>query len=184
VRIVRRDLAAISGIATFFPDGDSIMLRTNPVVWYQQTQVSGDSINVYMADRVLRLVHVQGNTFAASRTDSVGVVRFDQLTGEEMRLTFADRKLEEVQVDRRAISVYHLFEDSIANGLNKTSGDRITMVFQGGKISAIKVAGGVEGQYVPENLVRDRETEYHLAKFIWRNDRPRLTDVQARVEAQ
>jgi lipopolysaccharide export system protein LptA len=180
VRIVRKDLAAIAGKATFFPDGDSILLRTMPVIWYGQTQVSGDSVNVYMKNRILDLVHVFGNSFAVSRTDSLGLTRYDQLMGEEMRLRFVDRRLDGLEVDRRAISLYHLYEDSVANGINRTSGDRIVMAFLEGKLHEITVIGGVEGLYVPENLLRGREEEYHLARFLWREDRPRMTARETR----
>ena len=41
-----------------------------------------------------------------------------------------------------------------ANGMNKTSGDRIVMQFADGKAETIRVYGGVEGQYFPEPMVR------------------------------
>jgi hypothetical protein len=80
--------------------------------------------------------------------------------------------------------VYHLYEDSLPNGLNKTSGDKIVMLWQHDvltnkkKLSAIKVVGGVEGQYVPENLVYGKESEFALARFVWNEAKPviRQTD--------
>jgi lipopolysaccharide export system protein LptA len=172
VRIVRSDLSAIAGIATFHPDGDSIALRTEPVVWYEQNQVSGDSINVYLQMQQLSRVDVQGKAFGSSLIDTAGLIRFDQLSGETMDMQFADRKLNRVTLDRRATSVYHLFEDSLANGLNRTSGDRIIMEFDSGKVGSITVIGGVEGEYVPENLLQGNESSYHLPGFLWRDDRP------------
>jgi len=174
VRIVRTELAAIAGLAQFAPRGDSLILRSAPVVWYGETQISGDSINVYMKSRILDRVVVLGHAFGASRIDSLGFVRFDQLTGETMQMSFADKRLQRVDVETRAISLYHLFEDSAANGLNKTSGDKVIMSFAKGKLVSITVSGGVEGQYIPENILRGREETYQLAGFVWREDRPRI----------
>jgi hypothetical protein len=73
--------------------------------------------------------------------------------------------------------VYHLYDDSLANGLNRTSGDRIVILFAGGKAASITVYGGVEGDYFPENMVNKREKEYALPSFRWRTDKPEAVRV-------
>ena len=127
-----------------------------------------------MHEGVLDHVVVMGHALGVSRTDSLGLVRYDQLTGEMMRLQFLNRRLQRVDVERRATSLYHVYDDSSANGVNRTSGDRIVMQFDQGKVAFINVIGGVEGKYIPENLLRGRESEYPLPGFLWRKDRPRL----------
>jgi lipopolysaccharide export system protein LptA len=178
VRIARCDLAGRSALAVFFTRGDSIILRKGPVLWYQETQVSGDSMNVYLSQRRLRRIFVSGDAFAISRSDSLHPERFDQLAGETMRMDFGTAGLSRIDVEIRAISVYHLYEDSVANGLNKTSGDRIVLLFHEGKVNAIKVIGGIEGQYFPEKMVRRREEEYMIPGFLWRSDRPTLSSLR------
>lgn len=181
VEIVRSDLAAIAGNVQFFTQADSMLLRQAPVVWYQQTQMTGDSINVYLRKRKLHLVTVMSDAFAASRSDSVRPTRFDQMSGELMRMYFAGKGLERIEVDDRATSLYHLYEDSLANGVNKTSGDHIIVFFGDGKVQAIRILGGVEGQYFPENLVEGREAEYALAGFLWRTNRPQILPSDIRI---
>jgi len=179
VEIVRRDLAGKAGTVRFFMKGDSIHFRQAPVLWYQETQVTGDSITVFLHARSLEQITVMGNAFAASHSDSAFPARLDQMIGETMVIRFAARKLQRIDVDIRAVSLYHLYEDSLANGLNKTSGDRIAMMFEAGRARSIRVAGGVEGQYFPENMVERREKEYALPGLQWRTDRPvmRAADV-------
>jgi hypothetical protein len=180
VEIVRAELASTCGFAEFFTRGDSIHLRTTPFVWYQRTQVAGDSINVYLRQRKLDIVDVRGNALAVSQSDSSRRNRFDQLTGETMKMKFGSDGLDRIEVNDRATSVYHLYEDSLANGLNKTSGDKIVMVWQQDsltnkkKLAAIKVVGGVEGQYFPENLVHGKESDYALARFVWNEEKPAI----------
>jgi hypothetical protein len=115
-----------------------------------------------------------GNAFAISRSDSLHPERFDQITGDLMKLLFVEQGLDRIDVETHAISVYHLYEDSLANGLNKTSGDRILMYFADGKVRSIKIVGGVEGQYFPENMVLNREKDYAIPGFRWREDRPEI----------
>lgn len=172
VEIIRSELAALAGIARFYTEGDSIHLRTSPVVWYEDSQISGDSINVYLKNRRLDVVHVMGNAFAASQSDSLRPDRFDQLAGEEMLMYFGAKGMQRMEVLTRARSLYHLYEDTTANGLNRITGDRIVMEWDDGKISTIRVFGGVEGTYIPENLLAGKEREYDLPGFTWRTDRP------------
>jgi lipopolysaccharide export system protein LptA len=174
VEILRIDLAARAQAVQFFTQGDSILLRHDPVVWYQATQVTGDSINVYLRARRLHRVRVMGSSLAISQGDSLNPRRFDQLSGEQMLMVFAQQQLDAIDVENRAISVYHLYDDSLANGLNRTSGDRVIMAFAAGKLKTIRIIGGVEGQYYPENMVKGREGEYRVPGFVWRADRPAI----------
>jgi lipopolysaccharide export system protein LptA len=174
VELVRTDLAATSRYACFFTAGDSIVLRGAPVIWYRETQVAGDSINVYLKKRKLQRLLVMGNAFAVSRSDSLHPERYDQIAGDRLRMAFGTQGLSRTDVEGRAVSLYHLYDDSLANGLNRTSGDRIVMLFAEGKAETITVYGGVEGEYFPENMVRGKETEYALPGFLWRANRPCL----------
>lgn len=172
VTIVRRDLAGRAGLVEFHTAGDSILMRTAPVLWYEETQVTGDSTNIYLRDRALERILVTGNAFALSTSDSAFAERFDQLSGETLTMHFAAKRLARINVDVRATSLYFVFEDSTANGVNRTSGDAIIMRFAGGQARFINVYGGVEGQYTPEQLVRRRETEFRLPGFVRHGSRP------------
>ena len=174
VRLVRTDLAARARYACYYTAADSIVLRISPILWYRETQVAGDSIDVLLERRKVRRLVVDGSAFAVSRSDSLHPGRFDQLSGDRLRMLFGTGGLSRTEVDGRAVSLYHLYDDTLANGLNKTSGDRIVIRFAEGKAERISVYGGVEGQYFPENMVHGREPEYALPGFLWRTDRPRL----------
>lgn len=174
VELVRTDLAATARYACFFTAGDSIVLRGTPVIWYRDTQVAGDSINVYLTQRKLRRLHVMGSAFAVSRSDSLHPERYDQIAGDRLRMLFGTQGLSRTDVEGRAVSLYHLYDDSLANGVNRTSGDRIVMLFAEGRAETITVYGGVEGEYFPENMVRGKESDYALPGFIWRTSMPHL----------
>ena len=174
VQLVRGDIAGTARYACFYTAGDSILLRSAPVIWYRDTQVSGDSVNVYLKKRKLDRLLVMGSAFAVSRSDSLHPERYDQIAGDRLTMLFGAAGLSRTDVEGRALSLYHLYDDTLANGLNRTSGDRIVMLFAGGKAETITVYGGVEGDYFPENMVRGKETDYALPGFAWRPNRPRL----------
>ena len=180
VRIAGSLLSGEAGIAVFLTDADSIVLKQNPFVWYEESQVSGDSIFIKLLKRKPETVYVRGDPFAISRSDSLYTKRFDQLTGELITMRFSGGRIRRIDVNQTATSVYFLFEDRKdsagtsrrPNGLNKTTGDHVAIYFVDGKADRISVVGGVEGEYFPENLVDGREPEYYLPGFNWREDHP------------
>jgi lipopolysaccharide export system protein LptA len=178
VRIVRGVLAAEAGTSTFYAQADSIILRRSPFLWYsgegaQENQVSGDSIFIKLEKRKLGTVYVRGDAYAISRADSLYPARFDQMTGQEIALRFADNKIQQIDVDKTATSLYYLFDGTKPNGLNKASGDHVTIVFANGRIEKLRVIAGPEGEYYPEKMVKRRESEYNLPGFNWRENRAR-----------
>ena len=172
VRMVRGELASVAARAVFYTEGDSILLRGDPVLWYEQTQITGDSINVYLLSRRLDRLRVTGSAFAISRGDQALADRFDQLSADTLELAFGEGQIRQITAERRATSVYHLVEDSVANGLNKASGDRIVLDFQDGRVTEIRIHGGIEGVYVPEPVLRARPEDYRLPGFALRTNRP------------
>lgn len=178
VRILRGDLSALAGHAVFFTAGDSILLRRSPVIWYQDSQTTGDSIDVALERRALREVVVMGNALTVSRADSLRPSRHNQLAGETLRMRFLDRRLQTVRADVRAMSIYYAYEDTAANGVTTSTGDRITLLFDGGRVRSISIIGGVEGEYHPEPLVAGREAEFRVPGFLVRPNRPSMNNLE------
>jgi lipopolysaccharide export system protein LptA len=178
VQILRGELSALSGRAVFFTQGDSILLRGSPVVWYQDSQTTGDSIDMALESRSLREVFVMGNALTLSRADSLRPSRYNQLTGETLLMQFARRRLQTVRAEVRAMSIYYAYEDTAANGVTTSTGDRITLLFDEGRVRSISIQGGVEGEYHPEPLVVGREAEFRVPGFLFRPDRPTMNNLE------
>jgi lipopolysaccharide export system protein LptA len=173
VEMARTDFSARCGEATYFYKRDRIILRQQPVVWNAGNQITGDSIVITTRDRKLQSVYVRGRAMAVSRADSLNKSRFNQLSAREVTLRFKDGKIDQIDADRTATSLYYLFDGAAPNGVNRSSGDRITMEFAAGKIDRLKIVGGVEGRYFPETMIAKHEKEYNLDGFRWITDRPR-----------
>jgi lipopolysaccharide export system protein LptA len=165
VRMVKSDMSSRCGIATYFIHKDMIALQIHPIIWSGENQITGDSIRVLMEDKKLRNLWVKNRAMAISRVDSALPNRFNQLTGRELTMYFRADKLEQVDVQKNATSLYYLFDNKEPNGVNKSSGDRILIDFIGSEVNRIKVIGGVQGQYFPEKMIIHREPEYNLDGF-------------------
>ncbi len=177
VRIFREGLAGSAGMAVFHLERDSIALYREPYLWYAdedgaENQIAGDSLTMTFRDRFADNVRVMGNAMAVSEADSVLGGRYNQLAGQEIFMYFDANRISRIEVRRTATSLYYLFEDGAPNGLNKSSGNEVTILFLEGRLESIKLAENVEGKYVPERMVAGKESEFNLPGFRWRDDRP------------
>ena len=173
VRMVRSDMASRCGKAFYFPKKDFIRLDIHPVIWSGENQVTGDSMTIRLENKQLRSLWVKHHAMAISRADSVRTDRFNQLTGRELTMYFRANKLEQVDVQKNATSLYYLYDNTTPNGVDKSSGDRIFIDFQNGEIDRIKIVGGVQGQYFPEKMIAKRESNYNLDGFRWLDNAPK-----------
>ena len=94
------------------------------------------------------------------------------MSGEEIIMKFQESRIQQIDVDKTATSLYYLLEDGKGNGMNKTTGDHVTITFVDGKIDKLKAIGGVEGAYYPEKLIKNKEIDYNLRGFNWRERHP------------
>jgi len=177
VHIRRGSLVAEAGQCVMFTELDSLVLRKSPFVWYadsaaERNQLSGDSIFIKLLRRKLQTVNVRGSAFAISTTDSLYPARFNQMSGEEIIFHFDSSRIRQIDVDQTATSMYYLYEDGKGNGMNKTTGDHVTLIFRDGRFDKLKALSGVEGQYFPEKMIRSNEADYNLTGFNWREPKP------------
>jgi len=177
VKIFRGDVAAVAGHCTYFTDLDSIILKIQPFIWYisngsDENQVSGESIFIKLKKRKLETVYVRERAVAISRADSLFANRFNQMTGQEMILQFTNDKIQRIDVNVTATSLYYLFDKGNGNGLNKSTCDQFKITFRDGRIDKINAISNVEGQYYPEKLVKGKEIDFNLPEFNWRENRP------------
>jgi lipopolysaccharide export system protein LptA len=172
VRLVKGGMAARCGKATYFIKNDFIALQTHPIIWNDENQITGDSIRIRMEDKRIKSMWVKNRAMAISLVDTALPNRFNQLTGRELTMYFRANKLEQVDMQKNATSLYYLFDDKEPNGANRSSGDRIFIDFVKGGVDRIKIVGGVQGQYFPEKMIQKHEQDYNLDGFRWYENRP------------
>jgi len=182
VLMTRGELSARCGKGVFLPDNNRIQLSKQPYIWQEGQQISGDSIQIVLEKRALRSVFVRGHAMLLSRADSARRDRFNQLSGRQLTMYFSEGKIQRVDVERNATSLYYLYDDAKPNGLNKSSGDRIFIEFTSGNVERTKVVGGVQGQYLPERMIRRRERDFNLDGFKWMASRPRRHGLDLKEE--
>jgi len=137
-----------------------------PVVWYTRSQLTGDSITVYLAERTVRTVDVLGNAFSLSEGNVTN--RFDQLAGSRLVFDVAQDTIRRVHAEGYAASIYWVYSNGEPDGVNRTAGDTITVWFESGEASEVRVIGGrlmADGEYVPEQMAFGQEGTFRLDGF-------------------
>jgi lipopolysaccharide export system protein LptA len=173
VQMVKGDMAARCGEATFYAKKDVIDMQDKPVIWSEENQVTADSIRIRMKDQKLQSLWAKHRSMVVSQADTAFPNRYNQLTGRELTMYFHVNKLKQVDVQKNASSLYYLYDNNAPNGMNKSSGDRIIIDFIDGQVDQIKVIGGIQGQYFPEKMILNREPEYNLDGFKLYTNRPK-----------
>ncbi len=156
------------------------MLLREPVVWQDELQLTADSIYAEFPDKKLkkiiakRIPEVRNSklSFAISKnTDIRYSQRYDQISGRIITLNFEDEKITAAEVEGEARSIYFMYEDQSASGMNRIEGMKLFIYFDGDqKVTRIKVTGGPKGDYIPEQLIGSYEQL--LPGFLLRDDIP------------
>lgn len=135
-----------------------------PIIWYEDTQLTGDSIKIVTTETGIEALFVRNNSLIASRNINYPV-RIDQMSGRDIDLTFDDGALYSTDVSGGVLSYYYSYEDGIPDGLLKSSGARAVIIFADGRADEVRLYGDPESEYYPENLVRGSERKYLLPSF-------------------
>lgn len=173
VEMVRGGLAAKSDTAYFEKIEERVRLRGTPIVWYDSTQLSADSIIVYIPKQRLSRIEAYAHAFSASRNDTLHYERADQLSGEAIFISVENDTLREVFAKGDAKSLYFLLKEKDPDGVARHSADSIRITMENGKPEVIRWLGGVNGESFPERMVGKKTKEYYLPAWHWETLRPK-----------
>jgi lipopolysaccharide export system protein LptA len=177
VRIVRGEFASKNNYSIFFRNEDKIVtMKRNPdesfpVLWYEITQLSGDSIHIYLTKNKLDSIQVFKNGFILSQNKTY-TNRYDQISGDKIILYFDSLGINHTDVTGNVLSIYYTYENEDPNGLTKSSAQKAKIIFRDKKVDVVKLYGSPVSDYYPENLVEGNELNYTLPAFIIVKDRP------------
>ncbi|MBK8243482.1 MAG: hypothetical protein IPK88_08650 [Saprospiraceae bacterium] len=133
----------------FFDSRDSVFrLYYDPVMWSDTSQFSGDTIFMYLKNKALDQIHINQKAFIINDSQ-VGLT--NQVKGRNIVSFFVDKKLNHVNVDGNAESVYFIQDESNAYiGANIIQCSQMKIVFNDAeKIDKIHFYTKPEGKMVP-----------------------------------
>ncbi|HRE42056.1 MAG TPA: OstA-like protein [Ignavibacteria bacterium] len=181
VEIIRNDFLSKSGYAYYFIETETVALQDKPVLWQNNSQMTGDSIYAELPGKVLQKITVNkiqespnsSESFLISISDSVNFTdRYNQVAGNKIEILFENEKLKDVNVYNNSKSIYFVYDESgKANGVNRVTGENMNIIFDNDeKVIKIVVDKDPVGLYASENNIN--EITLQLDGFLLRNDKP------------
>lgn len=178
VKIFRNNFSAVNNLTTLFRKKNRIFTHklesdlTPPVLWYEKSQLFGDSVYITMEKKKLKYIEVIQNAFMLSQNEDKEY-RFDQMSGKKLLMNFTDGEIKRLDIDGALLSIYYLYDNKEPNGLVKASSERGNMYFKEKKVDDVKLYGSVGSDYHPENIILGKEKDYTLPGFVIFKNKPR-----------
>jgi hypothetical protein len=141
------------------PSREETRLFKQPVVWFDNSQLTGHPIRVIARNRSLDSVYVDTDAFAVQEDSATQ--RLQQLKGRSMTASFRRDSLRRLVAQPTAETIWFRSTDAgELDGAIRASGDRIALLFRDGAITKAGVYGGVRSNYfqkehVPEPFTLD-----------------------------
>lgn len=151
---------------------DSVLrMIVDPVLWSNQSQITGDTILLYMTDsQRIRELFVPSRALMVSVAGPAGAGIYDQVQGQQLRGFFTHNQLRVIHVEPEAQCIYYAQdEDGAFLGVNQVSSERMRIQLNDDqRIRRIRFEQQVDHRLSPLDQV-DLD-EMKLPRFHWREE--------------
>ena len=177
VKIVRGDISSDNSYTIYYQRDQKLFTykRENdsspPVLWNENTQLIGDTVNIYLEDNRLKQMLINSNGLIVT-DNSLFQYRYDQISGNNIKMLFGEKGLESTEVKGNVLSIYYLYEEGEPNGLLKSSSEDAKLFFKDNAVEDVRLYGSPVSEFHPENLVDGKEKDFTLPTFIIVKNKP------------
>lgn len=169
VKLFKSDLQGKCDSLISFEKTGITKLLTNPVVWAQDNQITGDSIHLISNTKTEQLdsLKILGKAFMISK-DSLG---YNQLKGKNMYGKFLNNDLKQLDVVGNSEAIYFARDDAkkLIGITKKQASTKIVITFDKKEIELIDFVGKPDGKTYPHSKWKGlHPQEKRYRNFIWR----------------
>jgi len=170
VQILRGIFASKNDYTIYYRNENKILTQkispeaNQPVLWYEYSQLTGDSVSIYLVQNNIRLLELDKNAFVVSQNPLYNS-RFDQISGEKVKLNFEEKGLHSTEVEQNVYSIYYLYDDNKPNGLIKATSETALITILNKRVDVVKLSKSAKSEYHPEGMVKNNELSYTLPGF-------------------
>jgi len=167
VRIFNDSLQSVSD-SLFYSLRDSVFrLYKDPVVWAQNSQITGDTILLYTKNKKADKINAFENGYMISEVEP-GV--YNQIKSIRIDGWFLDGSIDSVRAMGFAECIYFIQEeDSSYTGVNQSTSDIIDIYFINKELDRVVLRNDVNGTIYPAN--QRNPAEMKLPGFLWQEER-------------
>jgi lipopolysaccharide export system protein LptA len=153
-----------------YSEKDSVMrMMYDPVAWARNSQISGDTISLYMDSGKISKLYVPNNALIISQSGPEKAQMFDQVQGKTLTGHFVDNALTEVIVWPNAEAIYFAKDEAGAYlGANQAQSERMRIFFREQKIHRIIFEQEIKQTMTP--MEKANIQAMRLGRFKWLAD--------------
>lgn len=168
VKIFKQDVQAVCGYAQMVSIDSVINLRKSPVMWSENNQVKGDSINFFLKGEKLDHVDVYDNVFV---TEKIGSDMYNQIRAPYMMAIIEDSVIRELRAYMDVMSIRYAQQENSGKffGLNRVKSTSMFVYFENSKLEKVFLGGPGEGKFFPIHMAQSDEVR-KLEGFNWSDD--------------
>jgi lipopolysaccharide export system protein LptA len=172
VEIIRKDVKARSNLATYFRTKNKFVLDKEPIIWYENSQLYGDSITIELQESKLKRIESVGNAFSISKEFEKFTQFLNQLAGHTIEMIFEEGKISRIITTLNAQSLYFSQNDAGAIDAHKHDCNKIEMFFENDEIDKINFLENVNAVAIPYQELKSGVKEFYLPRYKWSNNQP------------
>lgn len=166
VRFYKSDMQGKCDTMTYHMADSIIRMRVAPVLWTDDSQMTGTSIDIKTANHAIDSLFQKGKAFIISKDTIEG---YNQINGNEMVSCFRDGSIHHVNVTSASKVISWLREDDgELIGINVASSKDMVIQMKDKNISRIKYYEGIDETLYPEKDIK--ESDRYLEGFQWLDD--------------
>ena len=183
VRFYKSDMQGKCDTLTYLKADSTIRMRVNPILWAEDSQMSGTDIDIKLNDQSIEWVMQRGNGFIISKDTIEG---FNQIKGTDITSLFRDGNIYRVNIDgTKAETIYWIRDDEGGLiGIDISDSETMVIEMKDNGIDIIKSFKSINETMYPEDDLK--EASRYLSGFKWHDEvRPKdKDDIFRRVEAE
>jgi lipopolysaccharide export system protein LptA len=167
-RIFNDSLQSVAD-SLYYSSEDSIFrLLKNPVVFSNNSQISGDTIFIYTKNKKADRLYVFDNGIIINK---LNIRMYNQIAGRTLNGYFKNGELDYMRA--KGLPAESIFypqdQDSAFIGMNRSKGDLIDIYFKNKEINKVKFVKDVEGTFYPIRQIPEKQRL--LNNFLWQEKR-------------
>lgn len=167
VRLLRTKMSGVCDSLYYSEIDSTFRLFYNPLLWMDSTQLTADTIFIYMKNKEVHKVELRYNALIIMEKEPE---IYNQIKGRQLTAFLEKEKLKTVYVDGNAESIYFIQDDSSAYiGGNQSKSSGIVASFKNGEIMEIKLDIQPEAVFTPMQLIDP--SSFRLEGFNWQFNR-------------
>jgi lipopolysaccharide export system protein LptA len=166
VRFFRNDIQGKCDSLHYIIADSMVYMRKKPIIWAENSQLSGDSINAKVKGQAIENLLMYPNAFVIQEDSISG---FNQVKGKKIKTFFKNNDIDHMFNEGNAETVYWLRDDDGSLiGVNFSQSSEMDIIIRNQQISNIKFYKNIKETLYPLEQVKDN-MEY-LDGFLWQED--------------